>query len=154
MRGAQVYTPQAVINGVVMVTGSDRAAIERAIQQTDRDTTAMQLPVKLTIEGEKLTVEVSASSDGRGQGEVWLCPMVNKVPVKIERGENNGHVVTYNNVVRSWVKLGNWSGGAETYNLSITDFQNANFDSVVVIVQSGDKLSPGLMLGASTAAIR
>jgi len=113
----------------------------------------MRLPVKLTINGDKLTVEVSASTDGTGQGEVWLLPLIKKIPVAIERGENRGHTVTYNNVVRSWVKLGEWAGQAETFNLSIKDFQNSDFDSIVVFVQKGDPQTPDLMLGASTAAL-
>ena len=35
----EVYTPQAVVNGVVHVLGSDKAAIEKAIRKT-RDTAA------------------------------------------------------------------------------------------------------------------
>ena len=154
MQNDQVYTPQAVVNGMMLVPGSDRAAIEQAIEQTDRETAVMRLPVKLTINGDKLTVEVSASTDGTGQGEVWLLPLIKKIPVAIERGENRGHTVTYNNVVRSWVKLGEWVGQAETYSLSIKDFQNSDFDSIVVLVQKGDPQTPGLMLGASSAALR
>ncbi len=37
----QVYTPQMVVNGVSHVVGSDRAAIERAIAQTDGDAAVM-----------------------------------------------------------------------------------------------------------------
>ena len=33
----EVYTPQVVVNGVVHVLGSDKAAIEKAIAQTRRD---------------------------------------------------------------------------------------------------------------------
>src|SRR5262245_55042701 len=33
----EVYTPQVVVNGIMHVTGSDRAAIDRAIEQTSRD---------------------------------------------------------------------------------------------------------------------
>ena len=153
MQNDQVYTPQAVVNGMMLVPGSDRTAIEQAIEQTDRETAAMQLPVKLTINGDNLTVEVSASTDGTGQGEVWLCPLIKKIPVAIERGENGGHTITYNNVVRSWVKLGEWVGQTETYSLSIKDFQNSDFDSIVVLVQKGDPQTPDLMLGASTAAL-
>ena len=39
----EVYTPQAVVNGVVHVLGSDKAAIERAIAQTRRQRRAADL---------------------------------------------------------------------------------------------------------------
>ena len=158
MRGdREVYTPQVVINGVVHVSGSDKAAIERAIEQTQRDAGAMHVPVTMTIVGDKLTVEVlaaAAAADAREPAEVWLCPIIKKIPVAIERGENKGHTITYSNVVRKWVKLGEWTGKAETYNLSIKDFQNGEIDSVAVMVQSGGVNSPGLMLGAGVASVR
>jgi hypothetical protein len=151
----EVYTPQVVINGVMHVAGSDKAAIERAIEQTQRDAGAMHVPVTLTVAGDKLTVEVpTAAPDGHEPAEVWLVPITKKVPVAIERGENRGHTLTYSNVVRRWVKLGEWTGKAETYNMSVKELQNGEIDSVAVIVQSGGLNSPGLMLGANTALLR
>ena len=150
----EVYTPQVVINGVAHVAGSDRGAIERAIEQTRRESGAMNLPVTLTINGDNLTVDVQGSSDAKGEAEVWLVPITKKVPVAIERGENRGQTITYSNVVRKWVKLGTWSGKAEVYNLAIKDFQNGEIDSIAVIVQNGGVSTPGLMLGAGVAALR
>ena len=151
----EVYTPQVVINGVMHVSGSDKAAIERAIEQTQRDTGAMHMPVTVTIAGDKLTVEVPAAAAGRYEpAEVWLVPIIKKVPVAIERGENRGHTITYSNVVRKWVKLGEWNGKSEIYNVSIKEFQNGEIDSVAVMVQSGGAGSPGLMLGANVALLR
>ncbi len=150
----EVYTPQVVINGVVHVAGSDKAAIERAIEQTQRDAGAMHVPVTMTVVGDKLTVEVPAAQPGQEPAEVWLVPITKKIPVAIERGENKGHTITYSNVVRKWVKLGEWAGKAETYNLSIKEFQNGEIDSLAVMVQSGGVNSPGLMLGAGVASLR
>lgn len=148
------YTPQVVVNGIMQVLGSDRAAIDLAIEQTRRESPAMQLPVTLTITDDKLTVEIPAAPEGRGSGEVWLCPISKKVTVAIERGENRGHALTYSNVVRGWVKLGEWTGKSETYTKSIKDFQNGEIDSVAVMVQSGGSAAPGLMLGAGVASLR
>ena len=44
----QVYTPQAVVNGVVHVVGSDRAAIDRAIAQSRGDPSTMAVTVTLS----------------------------------------------------------------------------------------------------------
>ena len=151
----EVYTPQVVVNGIMQVAGSDKAAIDRAIEQTQRDAGAMHVPVTLTLAGDKLTVEVpAAAAEAHVPAEVWLCPIIKKVPVAIERGENRGHTITYSNVVRKWIKLGEWNGKSEIYNVSIKEFQNGEIDSVAVIVQGGVKSSPGLMLGASVASLR
>jgi hypothetical protein len=150
----QVYTPQAVIDGAVHALGSDKAAIERAIRQAGAQDTALALPVTMVQAGDKLTVTVPASRDEKGQAEVWLCPVTRSVPVSIGRGENSGRTLTYSNVVRRWIKLGDWSGKTETFSVPIKDVQIGNIDSVAVMVQSGVAGAPKLMLGAAQIAIR
>ena len=150
----EVYTPQVVVNGVMHVLGSDRAAIERAITQTRRTAAPLSLPLKLAIVGDTLTVNVSAANDNRGSGEVWLCPIIKEVPVAIGRGENHGRKLTYHNVVRRWVKLGDWMGKAETFSMPIADVATGEIDSIAVVVQSGVAANPGVMLGAAVASIR
>jgi hypothetical protein len=66
--------------------------------------------------------------------------------------------LTYYNVVRRWVKLGTWSGKAESFNVPLASLPDADFslqdiDSVTVFVQSGADAKPGLMLGAATASL-
>ena len=151
----QVYTPQAVVDGAIHALGSDKAAIERAIRQThDQQNAALTLPVTLERTGDKLTVTVAASENEKGQAEVWLCPVTRSVPVAIGRGENSGHTITYSNVVRRWIKLGDWTGKAETFNVPVADFQNGSIDGAAVLVQSGVASAPKLMLGAAQLAIR
>ena len=151
----QVYTPQAVIDGAVHVLGSDKAAIERAIRQTREQSAPLTLPVKIEQAGDKLTVTVSASKDEKGQAEIWLCPITRSAPVSIGRGENGGRSITYTNVVRRWIKLGDWSGKAETFSVPLKDFQAGHgIDSAAVIVQSGVASAPKLMLGAAQIALR
>src|SRR6202166_590496 len=47
----QVYTPQIVVNGSMHALGSDRAAIERVITQTDRNAAIMSVPVLMSVGG-------------------------------------------------------------------------------------------------------
>jgi hypothetical protein len=153
----EVYTPQAVVNGVVHALGSDKAAIEQAIART-REAGPLTLPVKLTVADGKVSVHVPAANGGRKSGEVWLFPVTNRAQVKIGRGENRGRTLNYYNVVRRWVKLGDWSGKAEDFALPVGKLPNGGFaladvDHVAVIVQSGTAAAPGLMLGAATASL-
>jgi hypothetical protein len=150
----EVYTPQAVVNGVAHVLGSDKAAIEKAIRKT-RDTAApLTLPIILTIADDKVTVNVPGSANEKPQGEVWLCPITRKVPVTIGRGENHGRTITYTNVVRRWVKLGDWAGKAESFALPLKDLQTGAIDSLAVLVQNGAASSPKVIVGAAQIAIR
>lgn len=154
----EVYTPQVVVNGVVHVLGSDKAAIEKAIAQTDRTAAPLTLPVTMTVADGKVTVNVPAAKDGHASGEVWLCPVSGKIAVTVDRGENRGHTLTYTNVVRRWLKLGDWSGKAESFSVPLSKLTDADFalkdiDHVAVVVQSGVAAKPGLMLGAATASL-
>jgi len=154
----EVYTPQAVIDGVAHVLGSDKAAIENAIAVARRTAEPLTLPVKITIDDGKVTVQVPDSKDEHNNAEVWLCPVTGKVTVTINRGENNGKTLTYTNVVRRWVKLGDWDGKAQTFSIAVADLANANvalkdIDQVSVLVQSGFATKPGVMLGAATASL-
>ena len=150
----QVYTPQAVIDGAVHALGSDKTAIERAIRQTRERNAALALPVTLVQAGDQLTVTVPAANGETAQAEVWLCPITKSVPVAIGRGENSGRTITYPNVVRRWIRLGDWAGKAETFHVPIKDVQTGDIDSVAVRVQSGVASAPKLMLGAAQIAIR
>ncbi len=100
-----------------------------------------------------------AGSDQHGSAEVWLCPITGTAQIAIGRGENRGHTLAYTNVVRRWVKLGDWNGKAETFSVPLASLPDADFslqdiDRVAVIVQSGVAAKPGLMLGAATASLR
>jgi len=154
----EVYTPQVVVNGIVHVLGSDKAAIEQAIAQTRQSAAPLMLPVTIAVADGKVSVNVPAANGENASAEVWLCPITGKAQVAIERGENRGHTLAYTNVVRRWVKLGDWSGKAETFSLPMAELADADFslrdiDRVAVIVQSGVAAKPGLMLGAATVSL-
>jgi hypothetical protein len=149
----EVYTPQVVVNGMVHALGSDKAAIERAIAQSRKESDPLALGIKASIVGDKLTVSVPAK-DGHNPGEIWLCPITKPVPVKIGRGENRGHTVTYTNVVRRWTKLGEWNGKAQTLSVPLKELQTGEIDSVAVVVQSGVAGAPKVMLGVAQVAVR
>ena len=149
----QVYTPQIVVNGATHVLGSDRAAVERAITQTDRNASVMSVPVQVSLGGGELNVKLAAGKDRSG-GEVWLCPLSKAVPIAIGHGENEGRTITYHNVVRRWVKLGDWTGMDANYHLPLADFVTSDeIDAAAVVVQQGTREKPGLILGAAYTSI-
>ena len=150
----EVYTPQVVINGIAHALGSDKAAIERTIGETTQRAHPLTLPVTMSVADGIITVKVPASANETGQAEVWLCPITKSVAVPIGRGENVGHTITYTNVVRRWVRLGEWNGKTQSFSVPLSSIQNGDIDSVAVVVQSGVAASPKLMLGASQIAIR
>jgi len=150
----EVYTPQVVVNGSAHVIGSDKDAIENAIAQTRKHANVLALPVSLSVSGDKISVSVPAAKSGAAtKGEIWLCPIAKNVPVEIGRGENTGKTITYHNVVRRWVKLGEYNGAAQTFSVPVSEITSAEADAVAVIVQSGTKEAPASMLGATVASL-
>jgi hypothetical protein len=150
----QVYTPQIVVNGSADALGSDQAAIERAIAQTDRKSGVMSLPVVLALNNGTLNVSVSGADKAPAGVEVWLCPLAKAVPVAIGRGENRGRTVTYHNVVRNWLKLGTLSATQSNWNVPIAQIKAEGIDAAVVMVQEGSHDKPGVILGAALTDIR
>jgi hypothetical protein len=150
----QVYTPQAVVNGSIHVLGSDKSEIERAVAQSRRNASPLRVVVTLTKADDKLTVNLPAAAEERRVGEVWACAIAKSVPVTVERGENRGNTITYHNVVRRWVKLGEWTGKAEALSVPLGDLKRDGADTVAVLVQAGSHEKPGAMLGAAVAELR
>ncbi len=156
----EVFTPQVVVNGVVHVLGSDKAAIEKAIADTQGTAALLKVPVTIALVDGKISVNVPAAAAGeQPSAEIWLCPLTAKTPVAVGRGENSGKTLTYTNVVRRWVKLGDWNGKAQNFSMPVAelpkgDYTLADIDRVAVVVQSGVFAKPGLMLGAAETAIR
>src|SRR5262245_6518031 len=150
----QVYTPQIVVNGSTDALGSDQAAIERAIAQTDRKTGVMSLQVVLAVNNDALNVSVSEADKAPGGAEVWLCPLAKAIAVSIGRGENRGRTITYHNVVRNWLKLGTLSAGQSSWNMPIAQIKADGIDAAAVMVQVGSHDRPGIILGAALMDVR
>ncbi len=147
----RVYTPQVVVNGTAHVLGSDRNAIERAIGQTRRN--AMTVPVTIAASGSDFTVSVP-ERDGGIPCEVWLLGVSRAVPVGIRRGENSGRTVTYHNVARTCLKLGEWSGNARSWTVPAQKIGDEGIDIAAVILQAGSFQNPGPVLGAAAVDLR
>jgi hypothetical protein len=149
----KVYTPQAVVNGSLHVLGSDKTAIERAIAQS-RKSGAMSAPtVTLTLADGRLNVAVPEAADARMPAEVWLCGLTKAATIAIGRGENKGRTVTYHNVVRRWIKLGDWSGKANAWSIPVQKLEGDGIDEAAVLMQSGTAEKPKSIVGAALAAI-
>jgi hypothetical protein len=178
----QVYTPQIVVNGATDALGSDQGSVERAIAQANHKNAAMSLPVHLSVSNGALTVNVIPADNSQGEAqaalqttaqaftqpssqsaaqssalpsaEVWLCPLSKSVAVAIGRGENRGRTVTYHNVVRNWVKLGNLSATQTSWNVPIAQIRPDGIDAAAVVVQEGTRERPGVILGAALTDLR
>jgi hypothetical protein len=150
-----VYTPQVVVNGSVHLVGSDRAGIEDAIGDTRKADGVMSVPVSMALAGKQISVSVAASSKGPAamHGEVWICSISKEVSIAIGRGENRGREVTYHNVVRNLLKVGDWNGSAGNWSVPLENISREGVDAAAVYVQDGNRDKPGPMLGAAYTSL-
>ena len=111
----------------------------------------MSVPVTMTQAGKQINVSVAASSRGPAamHGEIWICSISKAVPISIGRGENGGREVTYYNVVRNLLKVGDWDGTSGSWTVPLENISRDGVDAAVVYVQDGNRDKPGAMLGAA-----
>jgi hypothetical protein len=149
----QIYTPQAVVNGTLHALGSDKAAIERAIAESRKLDAVLSLPVRLLIAEGAIKVALPEGMASRASVEVWMCGLAKAVTVAIGRGENRGRTVTYHNVLRRWIKLGEWTGRGHSWSVPVQKLEGDGIDAAAVLVQSGTVEKPRMIIGANLAAI-
>lgn len=141
----QLYTPQAVIDGVAHTVGSDKQAMEQILQAHR----AAPLPLEVTIAEAGSHMRVAIKGAARS-GSIWVLPVARKRSVAIQRGENRGREVTYANVVRGMMRVGDWRGEAMSLDLPKTLLDHEDADTFAVLVHS-DNGKVGRILGAAKA---
>ncbi|MBN9061386.1 MAG: hypothetical protein BGP06_21125 [Rhizobiales bacterium 65-9] len=144
----QVYTPQAVINGVAHVVGSNRYQIDKASLWAHGRDGALSVPISLRREEKGWVVELPAAGDARAQ--IVVMPITKRCDIAIGRGENADKKITYTNVVRGVSTIGEWRGGAESVAIDPSLISGENIDGFVVLVQAiAAQGKPGAILGAA-----
>jgi hypothetical protein len=145
-----VYTPQAIINGLMHAVGSDLTEIGAARQLTYGDKGAMKIPLTLKDEGDRLTASAGAAPEaGARWGALWVVPILKARSVAIGRGENAGRSVTYTNIARGMKKIGDWAGSAATYDIPKADLKARDSDAWVVMLQASSGGKPGAVLAVA-----
>ena len=142
-----IYTPQVVVDGRTHVVGSSRTRIEQALQAS----TPPSVPISLTATSDSITVNIGPAEDPETpHGTLWLVLYDRSVTVAIDRGENTGRTLTYNNVVRKLRPVAMWKGKAMTVDVPKSEIDHADVDSCAFLLQvEAEGGAPGPMLGAA-----
>jgi hypothetical protein len=122
------YTPQAVVQGRVMLIGGREGAVHRAI---DEYRAAAGGAPQLRLEGQTLILDGAAAQPA----EIRLLALRSRVRVPIGRGENSGHTVDYVNVVVDEAPIGTWRGGPLRLAIPPARLHAPGADRYAVIVQ-------------------
>lgn len=154
MRGDhQIYTPQAVVNGLSHVVGSDQPALEVAASAAFGKQGALSVALSARPDDRNLLVETGAAPQGGPrEGVFWIFQIARERKVAIGRGENSGHTVTYSNVVRQMTKVGDWTGEPARFAIPHSSLFSPETDAWVLLLQAGSEGRPGAILAAATGA--
>jgi hypothetical protein len=145
----QVYTPQIVVNGGEHVIGSNRSAIDAALERAESK--GLPVPISLTQSDDAVEVHIGAAPEaGTAKGTLWLVMYDSTVSVPIERGENRGETITYHNVVRKLRPIAMWKGEAMSVDLPKSEMHQAKVARCAVLLQTEKQNGlPGAVLGAA-----
>ncbi|MBS0253156.1 MAG: DUF1223 domain-containing protein [Proteobacteria bacterium] len=148
----QIYTPQAVVNGMIPVNGSSKGAIEQAIDETSKTAGPRQVPVRFWQERNTMNFALGADTPGHTPREatIWLGVVQMSGSVPIKAGENAGQTLTYTNVVHELIPVGIWKGQPMQVQLPRAAMMQADVQKVVVLVQEGRS---GPIIGATMAGL-
>lgn len=107
-----IYTPQAVVQGQIVVPATDLKALETAIERAADFGTEHTIH----IDGREGMLEaVLSPMEMERPCTIWIAKYSVSETVAVGRGENAGKELTYHNVVTSLDRIGDWDGeDAET----------------------------------------
>jgi hypothetical protein len=135
LTNGQNYTPQMVIEGVKDVVGSDREAVQTALDEVKP---AVLAPVMFSADRRSVAIGAGAAASG---AKVLLARYVLSRTTHVGGGENSARTLTDVNAVEALTVLGGWDGSAASFAIE----PPGNDEGLAVLVQAPD----GRMLGAA-----
>lgn len=149
MHERMIYTPQMVFQGNEHVVGSQHEKVRAAIERQLAHPAIAR--VTLRQDGDEILISIKPTADAptpdKKEAQVSIAYFTAIEDMRIPQGENSGREIIYRNVVREWMDLGPWPGGA----LSLTAPMPADIDGAAVLVQTG---AGGPILGAGQLSFR
>lgn len=133
-----VYTPQMVVNGVIESVGSDRSAIEAAVEKAKARATAHpSLELERRPDG-GLLVHVG-SAEAKRPATVWLACFDRQRSTVVPRGENAGSTLINYHIVRHFESLGMWKGQTLEFSVGpdeVAEYAGRPDQDIAVLVQT------------------
>lgn len=117
-KSKRVYTPQLVADGMLEGIGSRRGDVGGFIKACKaQNRTGPEISAEVADDMVSVTVKAAAAPEGGA--DVWLVRyQPGEVSVDVSRGENAGRTYTAVNPVTGIERLGEWTGGTETFSVA------------------------------------
>jgi len=106
-----IYTPQAIVNGKIQFTGSEKTTLYNTVDKelNEGDAPAMELSAKRTSANE---VTVAYATNANDKAIVCIALVQAHASSVVKRGENKGMLLQHINVVRDFKTMAKNSGTA------------------------------------------
>jgi len=131
--GAGVYTPQAMVQGVSAVVGSDETRLRRLIL-AEKQKPGPAISARATADGGRM---VSIRQDVKADAQIIVLALKGQTIVRIGSGENGGRVVRYTNVVVAETNAGRWRGGDASIAIPGKFLKTSGADRYALILREG-----------------
>lgn len=131
---ADVYTPQAVVNGQKEMVGSDEGNLSAAINKFSAQQSLAQINVT-NVQAGSNEVSFNYNVSGKADKSVLNAALVqNKITTSIKAGENEGVNLTNYNVVRNF-KTFDADGKTNSITFQLPSGYNKNDIAIILFVQ-------------------
>lgn len=135
MGRTRVYTPQVVVNGLAEGVGTTDRGLKDVVKRGQEAAKNRNAWVDVEARGDRVVVRGKKVHSGRRANVLLLSYDTRKVEVAIKTGENAGRRLTFVNVVKAVVDLGEWDGDRAEFEVERTEAGDRL--GRVVIVQEG-----------------
>lgn len=147
--GAQVYTPQLILNGKAEFVGSDAPAISGAIKDALSGQDGAVISLQAGQQAGK--INVSYQTKGSVSTDQLLLAVVQKQAIsKVANGENGGRTLHHVQIVRNLYTFDNASSGQSGQQIPMPAGFNTKDWEIIGLLQD---TQTGIIKGAARAAI-
>ncbi|SHE50319.1 DUF1223 domain-containing protein [Pedobacter caeni] len=132
--GAQVYTPQLVVNGKTEFVGSNESATDYAINSALKGTPEATLSLHGKIQSGKMALnyQLNGNSDN---AELVIAVVQKEAITKVKRGENEGRTLAHAQIVRQLYSFNLEKAEKGEVNISVSEDFNPNGWEVIGLLQ-------------------
>lgn len=135
-----VYTPQAVINGVRGIVGSNESQLRSLISDARQTNPAIAIDVKAAAPSLNIHLPANALSI---PAKLYAVTFKRNTSTDVQSGENSGRRLNSINSVTHVTEIGAWDGADKTYTFPIP---NDASEGIAVLLQED---SQGRIIGAA-----
>ena len=146
---SQVYTPQLVVNGKKEFVGSDKNAVEDAIQTALFKSNNAKIDLSAKVSEKEINVSFK-TAENNSQNKLLITLVEKKSSTNVQKGENEGRHLIHWQIVhqQNQISLKNASEGITNFKLPENfDAQNWEIIGMIQNVKSGE------ILGSSKASL-